>query len=92
MISIYILELIGTLLLGFLISLLGKSYGHILLGTTLLITGTLFVHNCFNPAIALCYLLTNKISFTTFIYYIMIELPSTVIGFMFGSYIKSLYF
>jgi hypothetical protein len=92
MVSVYILEIIGTTLLAFLLSLLGKGYGHILFGTTLLLTGTLFVHNCFNPAIALCYFLTNKITFTNFIYYIIIEFPSAVTGFMFGNYIKELYF
>jgi len=92
MVSVYILEIIGTTILAFLLSLLGKGYGHIVFGTTLLLTGTLFVHNCFNPAIALCYFLTNKITFTNFIYYIIIEFPSAVTGFMFGSYIKELYF
>ena len=77
--------------MGFLISLLGQEYGHILLGTTLLATGTLFTHNCFNPTIALCYFLTNRITFTNFIYYVIIEFPSSVIGFMFGSYVKLLY-
>jgi glycerol uptake facilitator-like aquaporin len=91
MISIYILEFIGTATLAFLISLLGKGYAHILLGTTLLVTGTLFANNCFNPAIALCYLLTNHITFTAFIYYIMIELSGAVMGFFFGSHVKTLY-
>lgn len=91
MISIYILEIIGTAILAFLLSLLGKAYGHIIIGTTLLLTGTLFTYNCFNPALALCYFLTNKITFTNFIYYIIIEFPSAVTGFMFGSYVKSLY-
>ena len=45
MISIYILEFIGTTVLAFLLSLLGKAYGHIIFGTTLLLTGTLFIHN-----------------------------------------------
>ena len=88
MISIYLLEFIGTLILAFLISLLGKDYAHILLGTTLLLTGTLFVNNCFNPAIALCYLLTNHITFTSFIYYVLIELSGTVTGFFLGKHIK----
>ena len=91
MLSIYILEFIGTILVGFLLSILGQEYGHIVIGTTLLATGTLFTYNCFNPAIALCYLLTNRITFTNFMYYLIIEFPSAVIGFMFGSYIKSLY-
>ena len=88
MISIYLLEFIGTGTLVFLISLLGKGYAHILLGTTLLLTGTLFVNNCFNPAIALCYLLTNHITFTSFIYYVLIELSGAVTGFFLGKHIK----
>jgi len=92
MVSVYILEIIGTTILAFMLSLLGKGYGHIVFGTTLLLTGTLFVHNCFNPAIALCYFLTNKITFTNFIYYIIIELPSAVTGFMFADYVKIKYF
>ena len=91
MISIYILEFIGTTVLAFLLSLLGKAYGHIIFGTTLLLTGTLFIHNCFNPAIALSYYLTNKITFTDFIYYVIIEFPSAVTGFMFADYIKTKY-
>jgi glycerol uptake facilitator-like aquaporin len=88
MISIYLLEFIGTGTLAFLIALLGKGYAHILLGTTLLVTGTLFANNCFNPAIALCYLLTNHITFTSFIYYVLIELSGAVTGFFLGKYIK----
>jgi len=89
MLSIYFLEFIGTTLLAFLISLIGKGYAHIILGTTLLFTGTLFANNCFNPAIALCYFFTNKITFTKFIYYIIIEFPSALTGFMFANYIKT---
>jgi len=87
MISIYVLEFIGTGTLAFLIALLGKGYAHILLGTTLLLTGTLFTNNCFNPAIALCFLLTNYITFTTFIYYILIEILAALTGFFLGKYI-----
>jgi len=87
MISIYILEFIGTALLAFLIASLGESYAHIIIGTTLLLTGTLFTNNCFNPAIALCFLLTNYITFTTFIYYILIEILAALTGFFLGKYI-----
>jgi hypothetical protein len=91
MLSIYILEFIGTITLAFMISLLGKGYAHILLGSTLLLTGTLFANNCFNPAIALCYLITSHITFPVFIYYIIIELIAAVTGFTFGKYIKDLF-
>ena len=91
MLSVYILEFIGTIILAFMISLLGKGYAHILLGSTLLLTGTLFANNCFNPAIALCYLITNHITFPIFIYYIIIELIAAVTGFTFGKYIKDLF-
>jgi len=91
MLSIYFLEFIGILLLAFLIAILGKGYAHLLLGIILLLTGTLFANNCFNPAIALCYLLTNHITFTTFIYYIMIELSGAVIGFFLGNHVKTFY-
>ena len=87
MISIYILEFIGTGTLAFLIALFGNDYAHILLGT-LLLTGTLFTNNCFNPAIALCFLLTNYITFTSFIYYVLIEILATLTGFFLGKYIQ----
>lgn len=89
--TIYMLELSGMFLLAFMISLLGKGYAHILLGSTILVTGTLFANNCFNPAIALCYLLTNHITFHIFIYYIIIELFAAVTGFMLGKYIKEIF-
>ena len=89
MISIYLLEFIGTGTLAFLISLLGNDYAHILLGSTLLLTGTLFTNNCFNPAIALCFLLTNYITFTSFIYYVLIEILAGLTGFFLGKHIKT---
>jgi hypothetical protein len=89
MISIYILEFIGTALLAFLIASLRDSYAHIIIGTTLLLTGTLFTNNCFNPAIALCFLLTNRITFTSFFYYVLIEILAALTGFFLGKQIKT---
>ena len=91
MISIYLLEFIGTGTLAFLISLLGNDYAHILLGSTLLLTGTLFTNNCFNPAIALTFYITNKITLTNLIYYIILELSGALIGFLFGQHVKTLF-
>lgn len=91
MYSIYILEFVGTTTLGFLLGLLGKGYGHILVGSTLLLTGTMFADNCFNPAIALCYLLTNKIELPTFMYYVVIEFFAAVLGFLTGTHLSKYY-
>ena len=88
MISIYLLEFIGTMYLAFFISLFGKSYAHIILGISLLLSGTIFTANCFNPAIAVTFYLSNKINIINLIYYIIIELFGAVIGFFLGKYIK----
>lgn len=89
MLSTYILEFTGVTFLAFLISIIGKGYAHIILGITLLLSGTLFAANCFNPAIALTFYITNKITLTNLIYYIMIELSGAVIGFLFGQHVKT---
>ncbi len=86
--SVYFLEFLGTSILAFFASLLGKSYAHLILGATLFLTGTLFVHNCFNPAIALSYLVNKQITFPTFINYVVIELLSAVVAFNYGIQFK----
>lgn len=85
MVSIYFLEFIGTLLLASLISLLGKGYAHTILGITILLTGTLSNKNCFNPAIALCFYLSNQITLYNFNYYIVLETLGAMSGFFIGN-------
>jgi len=89
MLSTYLLEFIGVTFLAFVISILGKGYAHIILGVALLLSGTLFAANCFNPAIALTFYISNKITLTNLIYYIIIELSGAVIGFLFGQHVKT---
>ena len=89
MFSTYLLEFVGVTFLAFLISILGKGYAHIILGITLLLSGTLFAANCFNPAIALAFYISNKITLTNLIYFIMVELSGAVIGFLFGQHVKT---
>ena len=89
MLSTYILEFTGVTFLAFLISILGKGYAHIILGITLLLSGTLFAANCFNPAIAFAFYISNKITLTNLIYLIILELSGAVIGFLFGQHVKT---
>ena len=89
MLSIYILEFIGVTFLTSLISILGKGYAHIILGISLLLSGTLFAANCFNPAIAVAFYITNKITLTNLMYYIIIEFCGAIMGFLFGQHIKT---
>ena len=85
---VYLYEFLGTGVLAFFIALLGKGYAHTIFGIMILFTGTIFVTNCFNPAIALCFLLTNKIQLFTFLYYIPLELAGAVLGYYSGKYIN----
>ena len=89
MFSIYLLEFVGVTFLAFLISIFGKGYAHIIIGITLLLSGTLFAANCFNPVIAVAFYITNKITLTNLIYFIMVELSGAVIGFLFGEHVKT---
>lgn len=89
MFSIYLLEFVGVTFLAFLISILGKGYAHIIVGITLLLSGTLFAANCFNPVIAVAFYITNKITLTNLIYFIMVELSGAIIGFLFGQHVKT---
>jgi len=89
MLSIYILEFIGVTFLTFVISILGKGYAHIILGITLLLSNTLFAANCFNPAIAVAFYITNKITLTNLLYYFIIEFCGAIMGFLFGQRIKT---
>ena len=91
MFSIYLLEFVGVTFLAFLISILGKGYAHIIIGITLLLSGTLFASNCFNPVIAVAFYITNKITLTNLIYFIMVELSGAIIGFLFGQHVKTLF-
>ena len=86
---IYLYEFIGTLVLAFLIGFLGKGYAHVLFGMIVLVSGSILVTNCFNPAIALCFLVTNKIEVVTFLYYIVIESIAAIIGYYGGKYIHN---
>jgi glycerol uptake facilitator-like aquaporin len=85
----YVYEFIGTLILAFLIGFLGKGYAHVLFGMMVLVSGSIFVVNCFNPAIALGFLVTNKIQIHTFLYYIVIESIAAIIGYYSGKYIHN---
>ena len=87
--SIYILEFIGAMILAFFISLFGKGYAHLVLSMMLLLTGSLFIDNCFNPAIALCFFLTNKISLSMLWYYFALEISGALTGYYCGIYIKN---
>ena len=89
MLLTYSFEFIGTMVLSFLIYLLGKGYAHLLLGIMLLLSGTFFISNCFNPAIALLFVLSNKITLTNFLYYIILEFSGALSGYYCGKYIKS---
>ena len=91
MLSTYLLEFTGVTFLAFLISILGKGYAHIILGITLLLSGTLFAANCFNPAIAVAFYISNKITLTNLIYLFILELSGAVIGFLFGQHVKTLF-
>ena len=91
MLSTYLLEFTGVTFLAFLISILGKGYAHIILGITLLLSGTLFAANCFNPAIAFAFYISNKITLTNLIYLFILELSGAVIGFLFGQHVKTLF-
>jgi len=87
---VYLYEFIGTGVLAFFIALLGKGYAHTIFGIMILCLGTIFVTNCFNPAIALCFLLTNKIQLFTFLYYIPLELAGAVVGYYGGKYVHKI--
>uniref|UniRef100_A0A6C0I7N9 Major intrinsic protein n=1 Tax=viral metagenome TaxID=1070528 RepID=A0A6C0I7N9_9ZZZZ len=87
----YILEFIGAMILAFLISLFGKGYAHLVLSIMLLLTGTLFTSNCFNPAIALCFFLTNKITLSMLWYYFALEISGALTGYYCGAYIKDFF-
>jgi glycerol uptake facilitator-like aquaporin len=89
MFSIYLLEFVGVTFLAFLISIFGKGYAHIIIGITLLLSGTLFAANCFNPVIAVAFYITNKITLTNLIYFIITELSGAIIGFLFGQHVKT---
>ncbi len=88
--SIYILEFTVTMLLVFVITLFGKGYAHLYLGILLLLTGTLFTVNCFNPALALCSLLANTININQFIYFLGLEISGAVTGFILGTYFTNM--
>ena len=89
MISIYFLEFIGSLILAFLIFLFGKKYGHLLLGTILILSGSLFNSNCFNPVIAAGFVVSNKITLINFYYYIILEFSGGFCGYYLSKYIHS---
>ena len=89
MISTYFLEFIGTVYLAFFVSLFGKGYAHVILGISLLLTGTIFVANCFNPAIAVAFYLSNKITLINLFYYVIFELFGAVTGYFLGNIYKN---
>ena len=83
----YIIEFTVTMVFAFAIALFGKGYAHFFLGVMILITGTSHTVNCFNPAVALCFFLNNKINLTYFLHLLALELSGAIPGFILGKYI-----
>jgi hypothetical protein len=86
MLFTYFLEFCGATILSFSVFLFGKAYAHLILSAMLFSTGTLFTLNCFNPVIAVCYVLKNTITLHEFYYYVVLELFGALCGYYFTTF------